>query len=303
MTLRHTCTACAGSCHGVRIRLVGDDAARATQHARELGIDNPIVDGTLRLVDGVCVFQGPDGLCRIHTAFGGHLKPTVCRQYPLVQLETESGPRIGIDPGCYTAVTSWKTGPEIGGGHGIGRRSTLDPAEVRAEAHILGCLEARPAVSTVAAVAAGVAPADTLPPGLGERILVHLRNPALRQLLAHDDAGPSARGALLPVLEHVMALDPRSPPPWPALTPEGEAWAVQCLQRLLYLRLVERVPVIAVTMLGVVGAVACGWYADSEEDFGRAMAGWVRAIRAPPFTRALLPSPAVLMWLATGREA
>ena len=301
MSLRHTCMACGGSCHGVRIQLLGGDAHRVLQQAADLGISDPIDGETLRQVQGACVFQADDGMCRIHSAFGAAAKPTVCQQYPSVTVETESGVRDGVDPGCYTAVTSWITGPIASGPRGLARSSRLGPAEVRAEAHLLAVLDDDPRVAAIAAAVAGVPVARGLPPGLAGRIVTQLQDPALLRLIGRADAGPSAQAALRPVLEHAASLDAAAPPSWPVLSSEAERWAAEAMRRMLYLRLLDRVPVVAVAMLGVVGAVACGWHDPAAEPFGRAMAGWVRAIRAVPFLRRIITTPQALRWLATGR--
>ena len=60
---------------------------------------------------------------------------------------------------------------------------------------------------------------------------------------------------------------------------------------------------LAVAALTALGAMGLGWLGLDDEGFGRAMAGWSRALRAAPFLRALAPDPERLRWLLRGGES
>ena len=48
------------------------------------------------------------------------------------------------------------------------------------------------------------------------------------------------------------------------------------------------------------GVMACGWTNTEDAAFGQALAGWMRAIRAPAVLGRLLPSPQSLQTLVEG---
>ncbi len=306
-TLRHACTCCGGSCNGVHIRVVGEEERdRILGYATELSIDDPMDERqVLRLVDGRCCFQDPETeLCRIHAAHGLEAKPHLCRQYPLVATKVESGDvRVGVDPGCYASFLSWRSGPEVeaiqlmtggvlyeGDGH------------QRQEEDVLQLLEAEGmSVAAALGLLTGTrSQGGALPAGLDERIVQAVQAMDLPGLVALPDAGPAMRRAMRPLARAAPSWE--RPPPWPALSPEAEAWALEATRRLIWLRLNRNLPSAPVTaLLALVGAVAAGWVARDDAHFGATYAGWLRGLRAPAFLRALLPEPAALEWLAHGR--
>jgi len=143
--------------------------------------------------------------------------------------------------------------------------------------------------------------APDLPPGFASRLAVRLKRMHLEILLQARDLGPAQRDALAPLLDLVEDLDPNSTPPWPALAPNEDAFAVEVTRRMVFLRLVTRVPIIqGVALLVLSGAVALGWACPEPERFGPAIASWSRLIRAGSFWQSLTPSPRDMQWLATG---
>lgn len=302
--LRHACLGCGGSCRGVNVPLVGEDEiGRMVVLAYGLGIDNPIVDGALRLQDGACVFLDADARCRLHTRWGPEAKPRVCRQYPTVVVHTEAGARSGIDPGCYTAWKTWRTGPEVDVEAFVGAEATLDERQARYEAGLLG-VTGQPG-ATIARLLEAMCPGkvdDTgLPPGLAARMVERVQAADVPGLVARPEAGASFRAALAPLAASVGTWRADAPPVWRGLPAESEAWAVEVVRRTLHLRLSSRIPYVqGVALLVATGAVVCGWADARPEAFGPALAAWSRALRMPAFWRALTPDPAALLWLATG---
>ena len=134
------CTGCGGSCQGVRVQLLDDEIEPVRGHAVRLGIADPVEHGRLRFADGRCVFlEGPR--CALHARVGAAAKPAVCRQFPLVAVETEAGRRVGIDPGCYTAWSTRAAAP-LPADTPLTSRVMLEPAAVRQEAGLLALLDA-----------------------------------------------------------------------------------------------------------------------------------------------------------------
>ncbi len=305
-SLRHACAGCGGSCQGVRVRLVSaQEEERIVGFGAALGVDTPVQDGRLRFEAGRCVFLDRAG-CRIHARWGGAAKPAICRQYPLVVVDTGTELRAGVDPGCYSA---WKTraeGPllELEGAHAL--TVPLDAANTRQEAALLAILGApgmtlAGALTTILGSRTGPDRLpDGLPPGFAGRWISRLQASDLGGLLARGETGAAVRGALGPVIATVGALDPAAPPPF-ALAPEQDAWAVEVARRLAALRLVSSVPMVQMTaLLALGGAVVCAWSDPAPDAFGSSLAGWARALRAPIWWQAIVPDPGTLQRLAGG---
>ncbi len=289
----HACHACGACCRGTRVRLIDDEPERILAMAEALGVAEPISQGRLRAVDGVCVFLGPDSLCEIHRRFGAAAKPAVCRQYPLVLAETEAGDRVGVDPGCFSLVHTWRGGAppaEDVPWLASSARRAPDPGE-RAVLALLG----RPGLGVQDALAALVGGAEARE-GVTERLIQRVRGAGLDALLSRPETGPSVRDALLPVIQAITAMDQGSP--HRALDPETDAFAVAMVRRQVYLRLASTVPMAqVVALLGLGGAALCARVDPAPDRFGPALAAWLRALRAPLFWTALLPDPDTLRWL------
>ena len=197
--------------------------------------------------------------------------------------------------------------------------------------HLLGCAACRDLLAVEEALEYLLAslPDPQLPDHLVPRVLTRLRETReeaqrsaarLDHLLETGDASAvgspntapqeNLAGSVLAglALDRLLERQPSEPVPvglaertLAGLAAGRQRLAIQARQEAALDRLLDRVPVVAVAMLGVVGAVACGWQDPAPDAFGRAMAGWVRAIRAGPFLRRLITTPQALQWLATGR--
>lgn len=287
--LSHACTGCGGSCHGVRVRVLPDEVAPLLAHAAELGVADPLDGDRLRFVDGHCALLDGDR-CGLHARFGPAAKPAVCRQYPLVVLDAEDGPRVGLDPGCYTAASTRTAAPLATDG-ALPNRVPLDEPARRAEAGALARLSTAATVPDALA-ALGVAP------GFERRWLTTVQAAPLAPLLARVDVGRAVRSALAEPLARAAAWT--EPPPL-ALGPEEHAWAVDVARRMVALRLCATFPFppgVAVLALG--GALFAGWVDPSPAAFGARLAAWTRAMRAPPWWSALVPGPERLQALVSG---
>ncbi len=285
--LHHACTACGGGCHGVRVRLLPEEEEGVRARAAELGVPDAVEDGRLRLVDGRCALL--DGnLCAIHARFGAAAKPSVCRQYPLVVLQTESERRVGVDPGCYTAWSTRDAAPLSTDG-ALTNRVTVDAAAARQELALLALL-ATPGLGVLDALAAvGVGP------GFEARWFAALRAAPLEALLARSDTGSAVRAALTGPVAALRALD--APPPL-ALAPAEEAWAVDVASRMVALRLCASFPFVpGVALLALGGALLCAWADPRPAPFGTALAGWSRAMRAPIWWSSIVPGPDAMLGL------
>jgi Fe-S-cluster containining protein len=301
---RHACHACGGCCRGAVVRLVdAEEAARVRAAGATLGIADPVVDGALRRVDGACVFLGADARCAIHAALGAEAKPAVCRQYPLVWMKDEAEARIGVDPGCYTASLT----------AGDGRLLTAEEAELAVRAPLPPPLVGMEAgvLRVTRGATVGVALLALLPPGAGtdaERLdallarwHARLRASEARALLDAPEAGASLRDALAPVLDAVAheAAAPR----FPLLPPELDRAAMDAARAVVFLRLARLLPphaTMLATLLGAATSATALTTSDGEVDarrFAAALAGWSRALRAPPFVRAILPDEGALRGL------
>ena len=297
----HRCLGCGGSCRGVRIRLLDGEADRIRTLAPELGIADPIEGGVLRTEAGACVFLDGTDRCRLHERFGPQSKPLICQQYPFVSTRADAEIRVGVDPGCYTSWRTWRDGPALSASRAVTTSAALDPSQGQAERALLALARSSQATvpSLLSALCPGQPGADGLPAGLGGRIAGRLRAMDLDELLGRPESGASLRGALTPVVGRIQALDPDLPPDLPAV-PEINAFSVDILRRMIFLRLQPQLPVPAVALLTLIGSVACAWTSTELPVFGPALAAWTRGLRAPPFWRALIPDEAALHHLATG---
>jgi Fe-S-cluster containining protein len=305
-TLRHACLMCGRSCQGIHIPILGDEeAARVEQIAGRLGVSEPIVDGKLRLEGGACVFLGRDGLCGIHREAGFQAKPTVCRQYPLVALRTEGGLRVGVDPSCYTAISTWRDGPAVPEQSLTASRVRLEASDAAQESSLLDLVgqPGQTLAGITSALLGAAPPADGgLPPGFASRIVTRLQAADLKGMLAREGTAPALQSTLGPLAEAAAGWSSEAPPAWPAIGPEEEAWAVEVVRRMLFLRLAPTLPSPATNaLLTLVGTIASGWATDAPEAYGACLSGWVRAIRAPMVWTALVPDAPTLARLATGR--
>ncbi len=303
--LRHECTGCGGCCHGVVVFLSEAEQARVRGFAEQMGLPDPVADGKLAFSEGRCPFQGDDELCRIHKDHGLEAKPLLGKQYPLVLSRTEQGLRAGVDPSCFDGWKSWESGPLLEARAGAVETRKLSPRAVRHEDQLLDLLELKGlSVGRLACLLADE-PASVpggLPPGFAGRLAERLVAAGLSAKLSPQASGAMLHAVMAPVLATAEALDPAALPAWPVLAPPQEAFAIEMIRRMVFLRLVPGVKApAAIGVLGVLGAIACAWNDATPEGFGRAMAGWTRIMRSPVFLEAIAPDPAALITLATGR--
>lgn len=292
---------------GVRVRLVSEEeATRVATLGAELGVESPVSDGRLRFEDGHCVFLDRAG-CRLHARFGAASKPAICRQYPLVLVDTGSERRVGVDPGCYSAWATRDAAPPAlhGGVDGLlVHHVPLDPAASRQEAQV-GAILGAPGITVAGALSALLGAPDTsraeLPPGFAGRWIRRLQAADLGALLARPETGDAVRIGLAPMMETLARLDPAAPPPWPALAPVEDAWAVEVAARMVALRLCASFPFVpGVALLALGGAIGIAWADPAPASFGRGLAAWARAMRAPIWWQAVVPGPEALRELVGG---
>ena len=79
-------------------------------------------------------------------------------------------------------------------------------------------------------------------------------------LIDRPDMAPKLRWSLGHVATAVKGWDPAAPPAWPALAPTEEAYALDVIRRMIYLRLAWQLPSVAgVALLTAIGAIASAW--------------------------------------------
>jgi hypothetical protein len=281
------------------VRVSPEEAERVTRFGAEMGIDTPIANGALRRDQGGCVFQQDDGLCGIHARYGFEAKPAICSQFPVVALATESGMRVGLDPGCYTHATTWQTAPMVREGSLAASRIEYDAHTAGEETAVLGLLS-QPGMTIGRALGTMVGdPSGTLPMGFAARWAEHLRGVDFEEALADDTLGDAWRGAFEPLAAARKTWT--TLPPW-TLSEEAEAFGLDVVQRLVFLRLARRLggPGGSAMMM-LAGTVAMGWATGGEmASFGRGLAGWSRMLRSPMFMAYVLPDRQRLQWLIRG---
>lgn len=301
--LRHRCEGCGGCCEGSIVHLVdAGERERLLEQAAILGVPRPLEeDGSLGREGGRCVFLLEDQRCAIHARFGGDAKPLVCRQFPLVLIDTEQGRRAGVDPGTTSLWQVERLGEPLPVPPEMPWRAAHAPPEIaRLEAALVGLANHPQAtLGTVARALCGL-PASTeasLPEGLTERVAELLHCSKLHELGERMALGRVQRAGLAPVLEALPGL--AEAPPWAPLAPELDAYARRVLASMLWLRLASKLPGPQAVAWGVlVGVIANGWFQAGPARFGAGLGVWVRVLRAPRFFGALFPEPAVLPWLA-----
>jgi Fe-S-cluster containining protein len=295
--LRHDCTGCGGCCHGVIVWLTPAEQDKLRLQARELGTPEPVDAGRIAFCQGRCPFQGRDELCRVHRRYGLAEKPLLCQQYPLVISRCEAEVRAGVDPGCYDGWRSWRDGPALEPRAGAVEPRPLRAADRRMEERVLDLLDA-PGLG-LARLAAVLADEPLGPGGLPPRFLrgavAAMQRARLSQGIDPERTGARLAATLTPLFARVEALDPDSLPPAPALSDEQQAFALDAVQRMIFLRLVPGVGPVVVAALGVVGANACGWASPTPETFGAALAAWTRAMRSPVVLEVLGPELSALL--------
>lgn len=303
--LRHACTQCGGCCQGVRIPIYNDDErALVERAASHLHVDHPMDGKALRMVQGRCVFLDERNACRIHAELGADAKPIPCRQFPLIAVQAEDGVRIGIDPASYGAWRSWRDGAPLPDGPAVATKTPVAGGQLGVERHlVIMCEDSEVSIAGLLAVLTRE-PAErgVLPHGFAHRWATRLSQTDLAGFLAHEGVGRRLRGALQPVADAAPSWGVGAPP-WPALHPDSEAWAVEAVRRVLYLRLLPGIPnVSAAALLLLGGVVAAAWTDPTPERFHDSLTGWLRALRFDVFWRAVARDKQTMVWLGTGSE-
>lgn len=304
---RHACQGCGSCCHGVSVRLLGEEEhGRVRTLAAALHVMDPVENGRLRQVEGRCVFLDPHQRCMLHSRFGAAAKPLLCQQYPFVLLDTESEPRIGVDPGCFTGYLHWRDA-ELAPANArlVPNVSVLEPEQAANERAFLTWTQRQERTVHGAIRFLAAAPPDPSPLDvLTRRFLRRINLLPLDRVLLRPETGAPVRDTLLPVLAGLRELDPDGPLPDLTLGPEEDAFALEVTRRTLFLRLLPTLPVAqAVGLLSLLGAQCIGLSGRRGRAFGRAMVAWNRAIRAPAFWSTILPSAEVLQALMSGADA
>lgn len=274
------------------VHLDADEAALLRSQAAELVIDNPVVDDKIRMSNGECAFLAKDRKCRIHAHFGGDAKPLVCRQFPFVLIEAETGLRAGVDPASVAWHTSREGGDAVQPPAGVRPRATsLSPEQLAVEQHLVAlCGQPDTTLQTLVDVLTGGSA------GFEGRFLERVREAPLALLLGHATVGPDHRRILMP-----LVTDLPERPPALNLDADLEREAVALIRDALYLRVITKIPLVQATALLLVGgALLAAWSDPSKDAFRPVLSLWCRTLRAGPFWQALVPDPGVLQWLATG---
>jgi Fe-S-cluster containining protein len=295
--LHHDCTGCGGCCHGVIVWLAPAEQEKLRSLAQTLGRPDPVDGGRIAFSRGRCPFQEEDELCLVHRRHGLPEKPLLCQQYPLVLSRCEGEVRAGVDPGCFDGWRSWRTGPALEPRAGAVEARPLGAAARRMEARVLDLLDAPGlGVARLASVLADE-PLDAsgLPPRFCRGLIAAFSRARLSQGIDPERTGARLAGVLTPLFAHLEAMDPQVPPHALALADEQQAFAVDVIQRMIFLRLIPGVGSVVVAALGAAGAIACGWADPSPPAFGAALAGWARAMRSPAVIEVLGPELAALL--------
>lgn len=299
-TLRHACQMCGGSCNITHVPLYRDADRAGIERAREaLGIEARVEDGTLLGEGGTCVFLGPDNRCRIHATLGAQHKPHVCRQWPLTAIRVGESVRVGIDPCCLTHGSSWKTAPALDAAQMSVSTVPVSESEAAAEAQVVALLSADGmTVGAALGILAGAGP--SLPSGLADRLLGQIRALPVDRVVGHEDVGPLVADALT-ALRATADRHP-SAPPWPAWSAEVDAFAVDAVRRMVWLRIATQGPgAVPVAAYGLMGALLAGWTApDDPARATRLLACWLRLLRLPGMWALLLPDGGALQRLLRG---
>ena len=303
---RHRCFCCGTCCQGVFVEVDGEEAERATRLGAELGIEEAVTDGGLRFENGACVFLGESMQCRLHATYGAEAKPLRCQQYPFVAIRTETGElRAGIDPSCENSWRSWRDAPVVQPGEAVVRHRPIRQEQAPLEGQLLK-LSGHPGLTltTWLRVLAAAGPGDGPPVGFAGRLIAQAQVMHLTDYLERSDTGAAIARALHHLPDHIAGWDMDTPPPWPELAPELDAFVVEATRRMIFLRLAGTHPsVLATALLTLSGAVICAWASPEPTRFGPAFSAWTRAIRVRRFWQPLAPDPMTLRWLATGQAS
>lgn len=297
-TLRHRCLQCGGICHSA-VPLRTDEVKGIEKSARKLGISKPIDGDHLRRIGGKCVFLAKDRRCKLHSRFGAEAKPVICQQFPVVSIRTEDSVRVGVDPGCLMTSQSWRDGPELVPDQLLASKVSLPQSAHAAEQEILDATSVNgQTLGGLLAILTGEPSMGGPPAGFAARLAQRVRGSNLSARIRHPDTVLPLRDVLSGVADRIDSLT--GPPDW-ALGSDEDAFAIEAIRRMVFLRIVHFFPLPLGTSLVVAsGAVLCAWAHPEPEQFGPAMSAWCRIVRTPEVVAELVPDPSALQWLAHG---
>lgn len=302
--IRHACFRCGTCCTGWRVRLADvTEMERVRRQAEVLGVEEPMVDGALRRVDGQCVFLGEDRMCRIHARFGADKKPLVCRFFPRRALIAGDAVRVGADPGCTSTWKTWRDGPLMEMAPMPSPRDESFPADLVASEEALVGLAGASGMTVAIFLGVVVGRREhepELPPGFAARMIERMKGVAVH--LDDPENGAIARQWLHPLAETLRGLDPGRPPSFAGrLGPDEEAFALEVLRRTLFLRIGDEViPPIGQTLLVLGGVLLAAWTDPRPEFFGPALSAWSRVSRLDEFWAPMMPDTETARWVLNG---
>jgi len=307
--LRHHCYACGKCCFGIQVPLPDpEERARITRYGEELGIESAVENNEIRVHEGRCSFLDENLLCSIHKEYGFENKPHRCREFPLKAVQTEGKIlRAAVDPGCVNTYRSWRDGEEQSVDDLIIHNSQWEQPDKNFERIILHGISNQPGatIGSTLQILAGLTNTHqdaALPPGFAGRLIERAQAARLRQFIHHPELGWGMRSSLEHLPDCIEALDPANPPPWPVLSEEQEAFALEVLRRTLFLRLAPMTPASqGLSLLVLSGAVLAAWADPSEKPFGEALSVWSRIVRIRALWFRFFPDPAIMRWLVTGQ--
>ncbi len=301
--LRHVCHSSGGCCQGNTVALRADEAARITAIGADLDIEHAVVESMLGQTAGRCLFLDPQKLCQIHSSLSPADKPSPCQQYPLVGIRTESGLRVGVDPGCLSAFKSWQTGPELESRSMIASVVRLPNDTAQIETKLLDILDSTG--MTIGGVLSHLTGEHLQACAVPEAFAVRLWNHLVAQDLAARVSWPGTaevyREHLVPVADAWRALSVEHIASWPTLNTKQTQWSLETARRMLHMRLAAHLyDPAAVALLTLSGAIACGWVSSDIETWGPRFATWTRALRSPVFKSMLFDAPGSFAALVRG---
>jgi len=289
----------------VRVADIGE-RERIVRQAAVLGVEEPLVDGALRRVDGRCVFLGEDKMCRIHARFGAEKKPLVCRFFPRRALIAGDAVRVGADPGCTSTWKTWRDGPLMELAPMPSPRNEAFPEDLLPSEEGLVGLAGAPGMTV--AMFVGIVVGDReqvpdLPRGFAGRLLTRMKG--ITRHLRDPENGSIAMGWLGPMADTIERLDPDALPSFAdLLAPDQDGFGLEVLRRTLFLRLGDEViPPIGQTLLVLGGVLAAAWtarLAERAEFFGGAVSAWSRVSRLKDFWVPMMPDTETARWVLRG---
>lgn len=285
----------------MRVRVLDAQRAEAIEdYGRALGIDAPLVGDTLRQTSqGRCVFLDETNLCRIHAQYGADAKPLICRQYPIVGVQTESGARRGIDPGCYSAFHT-QSSPVITPNEPFAwaKSDYPEPLENMEQALLSVLSVSGQTIHGVLARLAGQ-PDGQCPTGFVDRVKQRVAHPDFVAAATHPSAGPAVRRGLEPIVSAVQNQSSWGDGPTPSAV--FEAWALEATRRVIWLRLCPNMPSPMVAcLLSLTGAIVVTQVMLEENAQVSGFTAWTRAMRSPMFWGHFFPDINAVQWLLRG---